>query len=112
MGPGRDQAADRPIGSTPVPNGFFVSTGRSLGLGTAVAPIHPPTPVTMPQPAATIDELSGGRLSLGLGVSHRAIVEGWHGQTIDHPVAEMREYAGIVRAILRGEDPPQGEKWS
>ena len=48
---------------------------------------------------------------LGLGVSHRPVVEGWHGQTIDKPVAEMREYASIVRAILRGEDPPRGEKW-
>lgn len=48
---------------------------------------------------------------LGLGVSHRAVVEGWHGQTIDHPVAEMREYAEIVRAILRGAHPPRGEKW-
>jgi alkanesulfonate monooxygenase SsuD/methylene tetrahydromethanopterin reductase-like flavin-dependent oxidoreductase (luciferase family) len=50
-------------------------------------------------------------LTLGLGVSHRGIVEGWHGLTIDDPVAEMREYVGIVRAILRGEDPPAGRKW-
>jgi alkanesulfonate monooxygenase SsuD/methylene tetrahydromethanopterin reductase-like flavin-dependent oxidoreductase (luciferase family) len=50
-------------------------------------------------------------MTLGLGVSHRPVVEGWHGQTIDKPVAEMREYASIVRAILRGEHPPEGEKW-
>ncbi len=65
----------------------------------------------MAQTAVTIDELSGGRLTLGLGVSHRPVVEGWHGQTIDRPVREMREYAGVVRAILRGEDPPPSEKW-
>ncbi|HEV2814636.1 MAG TPA: LLM class flavin-dependent oxidoreductase, partial [Solirubrobacteraceae bacterium] len=46
-----------------------------------------------------------------LGVSHRPVVEGWHGQTIDKPVSEMREYVAIVRAILRGEDPPAGDKW-
>jgi alkanesulfonate monooxygenase SsuD/methylene tetrahydromethanopterin reductase-like flavin-dependent oxidoreductase (luciferase family) len=46
-----------------------------------------------------------------LGVSHRPVVEGWHGQSIDKPVAEMREYVAIVRAILRGEDPPEGQKW-
>jgi len=83
----------------------------SIRVGTGVVPIYTRTPATMAQTAATIDELSGGRLTLGLGVSHRPVVEGWHGQTIDHPVAEMREYAGIVRAILRGEDPPRGEKW-
>ena len=74
-------------------------------------PIYTRTPATMAQTAATIDELSGGRLTLGLGVSHRPVVEGWHGQTIDRPVAEMREYVAIVRAILRAEDPPPGEKW-
>jgi hypothetical protein len=39
------------------------------------------------------------------------VAEGWHGQTIDHPVAEMRENVEIVRAILRGDDPPPGQKW-
>jgi alkanesulfonate monooxygenase SsuD/methylene tetrahydromethanopterin reductase-like flavin-dependent oxidoreductase (luciferase family) len=39
------------------------------------------------------------------------VVEGWHGQSIDRPVPEMREYVSIVRAILRGEDPPEGRKW-
>jgi F420-dependent oxidoreductase-like protein len=82
-----------------------------IRLGTGVVPIYTRTPATMAQTAATIDELSGGRLILGLGVSHRPVVEGWHGQTIDKPVAEMREYVAIVRAILRGEDPPPGEKW-
>ena len=40
------------------------------------------------------------------------MVEGWHGQSIDSPAGEMREYVEIVRAILRGEDPPAGTKWS
>jgi alkanesulfonate monooxygenase SsuD/methylene tetrahydromethanopterin reductase-like flavin-dependent oxidoreductase (luciferase family) len=83
----------------------------SIRVGTGVVPIYTRTPATMAQTAATIDELSGGRLTLGLGVSHRPVVEGWHGEKIDRPVAEMREYAGIVRAILRGEEPPRGEKW-
>jgi alkanesulfonate monooxygenase SsuD/methylene tetrahydromethanopterin reductase-like flavin-dependent oxidoreductase (luciferase family) len=83
----------------------------TIRMGPGVVPIYSRTPATMAQTAATIDELSGGRLNLGLGVSHRPVVEGWHGQTIGKPVAEMREYASIVRAILRGEDPPAGEKW-
>jgi alkanesulfonate monooxygenase SsuD/methylene tetrahydromethanopterin reductase-like flavin-dependent oxidoreductase (luciferase family) len=89
---------------------YALSTS-SIRVGTGVVPIYTRTPATMAQTAATIDELSGGRLTLGLGISHRPVVEGWHGQSIDHPVAEMREYAAIVRAIVRGEDPPSGEKW-
>ena len=89
---------------------YALSTSR-IRVGTGVVPIYTRTPATMAQTAATLDELSGGRLTLGLGVSHRPVVEGWHGQTIERPVAEMREYASIVRAILRGEDPPRGEKW-
>jgi alkanesulfonate monooxygenase SsuD/methylene tetrahydromethanopterin reductase-like flavin-dependent oxidoreductase (luciferase family) len=83
----------------------------SIRLGTGVVPIYSRTPATMAQTAATLDELSAGRLTLGLGVSHRVVVESWHGQRIDRPVAELREYVAIVRAILRGEDPPAGEKW-
>jgi F420-dependent oxidoreductase-like protein len=89
---------------------FAMATER-VRLGTGVVPIYTRTPATMAQTAATIDVLSGGRFTLGLGVSHRPVVEGWHGQTIDRPAAEMREYVEIVRAILRGEPPPSGEKW-
>jgi alkanesulfonate monooxygenase SsuD/methylene tetrahydromethanopterin reductase-like flavin-dependent oxidoreductase (luciferase family) len=89
---------------------YALNTSR-IRLGTGVVPIYTRTPATMAQEAATIDEVSGGRLNLGLGVSHRPVVEGWYGQTIDKPVREMKEYVAIVRAILRGEDPPAGEKW-
>jgi alkanesulfonate monooxygenase SsuD/methylene tetrahydromethanopterin reductase-like flavin-dependent oxidoreductase (luciferase family) len=101
---------------------YALATER-IRVGTGVVPIYTRTPATMAQTAATIDEATTlaardvegdagpGRLTLGLGVSHRPIVEGWHGQTIDRPAAEMREYVAIVRAILRGEEPPAGEKW-
>jgi alkanesulfonate monooxygenase SsuD/methylene tetrahydromethanopterin reductase-like flavin-dependent oxidoreductase (luciferase family) len=96
--------------SLTVVTAYALATER-IRVGTGVVPIYTRTPATMAQTAATIDELSDGRLTLGLGVSHRPVVEGWHGQTIDRPVAEMREYVAIVRAILGGEDPPAGEKW-
>lgn len=89
---------------------YALATER-IRVGTGVVPIYTRTPATMAQTAATIDEISHGRLLLGLGVSHQVVVEGWHGQTIDRPVREMREYVSIVRAILRGEDPPPGEKF-
>src|ERR1700727_1598715 len=88
---------------------YALATSK-IRVGPGVVPIYTRTPATMAQTAATIDEISGGRLTLGLGVSHRPGVEGGHGQRIDRPVGEMREYAGIVRAILRGEDPPASKK--
>src|SRR5438045_4016388 len=84
---------------------------RRIRVGTGVTPIYTRTPANMAQTAVTLDELSGGRLNLGLGVSHRPVVEGWYGNTIDKPVRELKEYAGIVRAIARGDEPPAGEKW-
>lgn len=96
--------------SLTVVTAYALATER-IRVGTGVVPIYTRTPATMAQTAATIDELAGGRVNLGLGLSHRPVVEGWHGQTIDRPAAEMREYVTIVRAILRGDDPPHGEKW-
>ena len=89
----------------------YAAATERVRLGTGVVPIYTRTPATMAQTAATIAAFSGGRLALGLGVSHRPVVEGWHGQTIDKPVSEMREYVAIVRAILAGEQPPAGDKW-
>src|SRR3954468_20904737 len=79
---------------------IYASATERIRLGTGVVPIYTRTPATMAQTAATIDEFAQGRLNLGLGVSHRPVVEGWHGQSIESPVGEMREYASIVRAIL------------
>jgi alkanesulfonate monooxygenase SsuD/methylene tetrahydromethanopterin reductase-like flavin-dependent oxidoreductase (luciferase family) len=82
-----------------------------VALGTAVAPIYHRSPASMAQTAATIDDISGGRFRLGVGVGHRVTMGGWHCQEIGKPTIEMREYLAIVRAILAGEPPPAGEKW-
>ena len=87
----------------------YASVSERIRLGTGVLPIFARTPVAMAQAAATIDEFSGGRMVLGLGVSHQVTVENWYGARISKPVTQMREYVGIVRAILRGEAPPEGE---
>lgn len=91
----------------------YAAATERIRLGTGVLPIYSRTPVATAQTAATIDEISGGRMVLGVGVSHRITVENWYGATIDRPVAEMREYVGAMRAMFRGEDPPGGDerKW-
>jgi len=87
----------------------YATRTERIKLGTGVLPIFSRTPVATAQAAATIDELSGGRMVLGLGVSHRVTVENWYGTKIEQPVAEMREYAQAVRAMFHGEDAP-GDK--
>ena len=83
-----------------------------VAIGTAVAPLYHRSPASMAQTAATVDDISGGRFRLGLGVGHRITMGGWHGQEIGKPTAEMREYIGIVRAILAGDVPPTGQRWT
>jgi alkanesulfonate monooxygenase SsuD/methylene tetrahydromethanopterin reductase-like flavin-dependent oxidoreductase (luciferase family) len=87
----------------------FAHATENVKLGTGVAPIFARTPAAMAQVAATLDEVSGGRMVLGLGVSHRVTVENWFGAEITKPVSQMRDYAGAVRAILAGQPPPESE---
>jgi F420-dependent oxidoreductase-like protein len=87
----------------------YATVSERSRLGTGVVPIFSRTPVAMAQAAATIDEFSGGRMVLGLGISHQVTVENWFDSKISKPVTQMREYASVVRAILRGETPPEGE---
>ena len=89
----------------------FANVSDSIALGTGVLPIYSRTPAATAQQAATIDDISHGRLTLGLGVSHRVTVENWFGNTIEKPVSEMRDYVAILRAIFAGEDPPESAKF-
>jgi F420-dependent oxidoreductase-like protein len=53
--------------------------------------------------AATIDQLSGGRMILGLGTSGPQVSEGWHGQRFGRQLQRTREYFDVVRMALRRE---------
>ena len=87
----------------------YAAASERVRLGTGVLPIFSRTPVSTAQTTATIDEYSNGRMVLGIGVSHKVTVENWFDNEISKPVTQMREYASIVRAIFRGEAPPEGE---
>jgi F420-dependent oxidoreductase-like protein len=89
----------------------YAHVTESIQLGTGVMPIYSRTPAATAQQAVTIDEISHGRLKLGIGVSHRVTVENWYGTQIDKPVSEMREYVAALRAMFAGEDPPEAERF-
>lgn len=75
-----------------------------LRLGTAIIPIFTRPPTLTAMTVASLDELSGGRLCLGLGIGHKAPLENNHGVTFDRPFGRMREYVQILRGLLAGEE--------
>ena len=77
----------------------------SVRLGTAINHLYARSPVSMAIQAATFNEVSGGRLILGLGVGN-PIIAAWHGQEFSRPLARMREYVEIMRAAYSGEKVP------
>lgn len=76
---------------------------RGLELGTAVVPVQSRLPQAMAQQALTVQAVTGGRLVLGVGLSHKAVVEGLWGLSFDRPVRYIREYLEALLPMLRGE---------
>lgn len=74
----------------------------TLKLGTAIYHFFGRSPVQMGIQAATLQDMSGGRLLLGLGAANRNIAS-WHGQEFSKPLRRAREYIEITRAVARGE---------
>jgi len=76
-----------------------------IRLGTAVVQLSARTPTSTAMHVLTLDHLTGGRVTLGLGVSGPQVVEGWYGRPFAKPLARTREYVDIVRQVLRREAP-------
>jgi F420-dependent oxidoreductase-like protein len=74
-----------------------------IELGTAVVPTYPRHPVVMAIQALTTQAASGGRLVLGIGLSHQVVIEGMFGYSYDRPARHMREYLSALMPLLRGE---------
>jgi F420-dependent oxidoreductase-like protein len=75
---------------------------RRIELGTWVVPTPPRHPVALAQQAATAQAACGGRLVLGIGVSHRAVVAERLGLPYERPLAHLREYLAVLRPLLAG----------
>ncbi|MEU3370419.1 TIGR03564 family F420-dependent LLM class oxidoreductase [Streptomyces sp. NPDC006660] len=74
-----------------------------IQLGTAVVPTFPRHPLALAGQALTAQAAMGGRLTLGIGLSHRATVEGAYGYSYDRPLRHLREYLRALAPLLRGE---------
>jgi len=76
-------------------------TGR-IELGTAVVPTYPRHPIAMAQAALTASAASNGRFTLGLGLSHKIVIEDLMGMSYAKPLRHMREYLSVLGELLAG----------
>ncbi|RKT84746.1 F420-dependent oxidoreductase, MSMEG_4879 family [Saccharopolyspora antimicrobica] len=74
-----------------------------IRLGTAIVPTYPRHPLALAAQALTVQGVTGGRLDLGIGPSHRVIVEEQFGYSFDKPARHVREYLTALRPLLRGD---------
>jgi 5,10-methylenetetrahydromethanopterin reductase len=81
-----------------------------IELGTAVVPTYPRHPAVLAQQALTTATALSGRLTLGIGLSHKIVIEDMYGYSFDRPARHMREYLSILLPLLDGETASfQGE---
>ncbi|MDO8532790.1 MAG: LLM class flavin-dependent oxidoreductase [Dehalococcoidia bacterium] len=73
---------------------------KKVRLATGVIPIFSRTPYLLAMTACALDEVSGGRATLGLGVGHKGFVEGTHGVPFDRPQQRLREYVTLLRSLF------------
>ena len=74
-----------------------------IEIGTAVVPTYPRHPAVLAQQALTAALALGSRLALGIGLSHKIVIEDMYGYGFDAPATHMREYLSILLPLLGGE---------
>jgi F420-dependent oxidoreductase-like protein len=73
-----------------------------IEIGTAVVPVQPRHPIALAQQALSVQAVCGGRLALGLGVSHHWVIDEMLGLAYERPAATMRAHLDVLEAALRG----------
>jgi 5,10-methylenetetrahydromethanopterin reductase len=74
-----------------------------LELGTAVVPTYPRHPAVLAQQALTADLALGGRLTLGIGLSHQIVIQDMYGYSFERPARHMQEYLAVLLPLLAGD---------
>jgi F420-dependent oxidoreductase-like protein len=83
-----------------------------IGLGTAVTPTYPRHPTALAQQALTTAAASNNRFILGIGLSHKIVIEDMLGMSYDKPARHMREYLKVLMPLVRGETASfQGDEY-
>jgi alkanesulfonate monooxygenase SsuD/methylene tetrahydromethanopterin reductase-like flavin-dependent oxidoreductase (luciferase family) len=79
---------------------FAAAKTSSVNLGTSIVPTYPRHPLVLAQQALALHDLAPGRLRLGIGPSHRFIIENMYGLQHSKPLAHLREYVDVLRTAL------------
>jgi len=87
------------------PLAWIAGQTERIHVASGIMQIPARTPAMTAMTATTLDQLTGGRFILGLGVSGPQVVEGWHGVPYGKPLVRTREYVSIVRQIWARERP-------
>jgi F420-dependent oxidoreductase-like protein len=75
---------------------------KKVQLGTSIVNIYSRTPAALAQHFATLDELSGGRMIIGLGTSGPQVIEHFHGIKFNPPLTRLKEYVDIINLVMAG----------
>lgn len=74
-----------------------------IELGTSVVPTYPRHPMMLAQQCLTVNAATGGRLALGIGLSHKVVIENMMGFSFEKPVRHLKEYLSVLGPLSRGE---------
>jgi F420-dependent oxidoreductase-like protein len=83
--------------------GWLAAQTSRIRIGSAIFQMPARTPAMTAMTAATLDQLSNGRMILGIGSSGPQVAEGWHGQPFPKQLKRTREYVEILRKALARE---------
>jgi alkanesulfonate monooxygenase SsuD/methylene tetrahydromethanopterin reductase-like flavin-dependent oxidoreductase (luciferase family) len=75
---------------------------KRVRLGTGIINVFSRSPGLIAMTAATVDEISEGRLLLGIGTSGKRVIEGFHARAFDKPLTQTRDVIRVVRTLLSG----------
>src|SRR5262245_32477836 len=83
--------------------GWIAGQTSKIRIGSAIFQMPGRSPAMTAMTAATLDQLSDGRMILGIGSSGPQVAEGWHGQRFGRQIQRTREYVAVVRKALARE---------
>jgi len=83
--------------------GWIAAQTTKIMIGSAIFQMPARSAAMTAMTAATLDQLSGGRMLVGIGSSGPQVSEGWHGVRFAKQLQRTREYVAVVRQALARE---------